>query len=209
MEHSTEHDAEAAGADGGAKRHAANIVLIGPSASGKTTLARALEDLGVRRIRSYTTRPRRPQEGTRADYEFVSDWEFESLRQSRSMSVVREYRVASGDVWKYGVSLRDFDDGISPADTVCILDAEGYMELRSIVPRVFGVLLDVPEDVRERRIIARGDDREESRRRLHADEKAFSWITEHAADACSMVIREVESPDDEARGILERVRSIS
>jgi len=207
MEHLTEPIAETAAADGSAERHAVNIVLIGPSASGKTTLARALEDIGVRRIRSYTTRPRRPQEGARADYEFVSDWEFESLRQSRSMSVVREYRVASGDVWKYGVSLKDFDDDISPADTVCILDAEGYLELRTIVPRVFGVLLDIPEEVRERRIIARGDDREESRRRLHADEKAFSWITEHADDVCSMVIHEIESPESEARRVLRRIRA--
>ena len=179
-----------------------NIVLVGPSASGKSTLAEALTRLGVKRIRSYTTRPRRPGEEGSCDYEFVSDSEFEHISEKHGMSVVREYRVATGDVWKYGISMGSFNNPEDKA-TVCILDPEGYEELKTLVPKVFGVLLDIPKDVRMERAMARGDDMAETRRRFHADDEAFSAIMADADGSCAMVLHGGPA-DEEAAAIMRK-----
>lgn len=189
-----------------------NVVLIGPMASGKTTLAKALSGLGMTHIRSYTTRPRRVNESESQEYEFCTDSEFEIIKKLYGMVAVRSYLTASGETWKYGISPNDFDQieltqfGYVVKDTVSILDPDGYLEIRERIPNTFGVLLDIPEWIRRDRTSARGDDADEVNRRFLADEESFAWINEHVEDVCSMRIRKIRDPYTEASRILSIVK---
>jgi guanylate kinase len=60
------------------------LVVIGPSASGKSTAVRELHNRGVVRVHpTWTTRPRRPDEHAGAlEHAFVSDAEFDRLDAS-------------------------------------------------------------------------------------------------------------------------------
>lgn len=56
------------------------LILIGPSGAGKSTIARALEETSMFEIiRSYTTRPRRPDEDDTTHY-FVSEQDFQERK---------------------------------------------------------------------------------------------------------------------------------
>ena len=57
------------------------IVLVGESASGKSTIQNELVDyFGYEKIVTFTTRPQRKGEENGKDYYFVSDSEFNSLK---------------------------------------------------------------------------------------------------------------------------------
>ena len=47
------------------------ILLLGKNGSGKTYITRELEQKGIKRSVSYTTRPQRPKEVNGEDYVFV------------------------------------------------------------------------------------------------------------------------------------------
>ena len=53
------------------------IVLVGASGSGKTTIGKELEELGVRSLLSFTTREPREGEYNMVDYRFIGDIELE------------------------------------------------------------------------------------------------------------------------------------
>ncbi len=57
------------------------IIIVGPSAVGKTTIAKHLEDgpLPIEQVVTSTTRPARPKERSGVDYHFLTDAEFEKL----------------------------------------------------------------------------------------------------------------------------------
>ena len=65
------------------------LVISGPSGAGKSSILRALaEDLGLERLKTFTTRPRRRDEGD--DYEHVTAEEFEALRMAGAFAEVTE-----------------------------------------------------------------------------------------------------------------------
>lgn len=185
-----------------------NIVLIGPMASGKSTLAETMAKMGVFRIRSYTTRPRRFWQPEDDEYEYCTDEEFELIKDLYGMAAVQSYSSASGETWKYGISPNDFDQiertdsGCIVRDTVSILDPKGYIEIRERIPNTFGVLLDIPSNFRRDRALCRGDNFDEINRRFLADEESFAWINEHVQDVCHMRIRKIREPRTEASRIL-------
>lgn len=187
-----------------------NVALIGGMASGKTTLMHELEKLSYFHVRSYTTRPKRIEE-LDTDYEFCTDSEFTATELWEGMIAKRSYQVPDGSVWKYGLCPMDFDqitvrpDDIQICDTVCIVDPKGYLELRELIPNVFGVLLEIPENVRIKRALHRGDDKNEILRRIMSDRKDFEWIYEHVDEVCSMQIQYSRPPEEESNRIDEFV----
>ena len=52
------------------------IVLVGRTASGKSTVAKELEKHGFERIITYTTREKRPNEVEDVDYHFIDNQKF-------------------------------------------------------------------------------------------------------------------------------------
>lgn len=92
------------------------IAIVGPSCSGKDTLRKGLSELGVHDISTYTTRPPRKDE-TGYIYEAVETWNI-MVRQGMFLTT-KDYKVASGDIWKYGWTLKSFQDATDCEDPFC------------------------------------------------------------------------------------------
>ena len=88
------------------------LVLIGPSATGKSTLARALADRGlVSLVPTWTTRPRRPDEpGDTAEHRFIDTAGFNRLRAERAL--LAESRLPDLP-YRYGLPRLDGLTGIA------------------------------------------------------------------------------------------------
>ncbi|MEO6503309.1 MAG: hypothetical protein ABIQ09_15545 [Jatrophihabitantaceae bacterium] len=88
------------------------LMLIGPSASGKSTLARALADQGsVTLAPTWTTRPARPDEdGDTAEHRFVSEEVFDQLSAQQAFLVEGSH---PGLPYRYGLPRLDGVAGIA------------------------------------------------------------------------------------------------
>lgn len=183
-----------------------HIVFVGKSGSGKTTLLRKFVDIGYKPVISYTTRKMRPGEEQDVDYHFVSDKDFHFLEENGNLACIREFEMIDGKVL-YGVPLDEIN---SDDATVSIIDPRGYIELYDKVDNIFGVYIDVPDDIVKIRCIQRGDDPNEIDRRLKADAIDFDIFNDVYQDICKMRIGNVRNPEDDFNRILELVnRTIS
>lgn len=151
------------------------IVLCGKTASGKDTIQKQLILRGMKSIVSYTTRPPRQGEVDGVAYHFISQEEFLKKRESNFFAESTSYNVASGETWYYGSAVEDLTD-----DKVVILNPEGVKEIKKITtlnPKVFYIIAD--EDTIWNRLRSRGDNSEEARRRLNADDEDFKGINKY------------------------------
>lgn len=155
------------------------IVLLGKSASGKTSVLNELvQRMGLHRWVSYTTRPKR--EGEVVDY----DYHFCSLETFKKLSIVDErvYHTNVGgnpQTWYYGHS--DEPNSLNK-DCVCIADVDGYKALihKYGGKRIYAVYINSHDDIRKGRCMFRGDfDETEWNRRLADDAKVFADIEDH------------------------------
>lgn len=93
------------------------LYLIGGTCTGKTTLARKLDERGFKWVRSVTTRPKR--KGETDEYtEWIGEAEFNLRNAAGEFDYVREY-YTHGASWFYGFRL-----------TVC------YNDFESDLPRL-------------------------------------------------------------------------
>ena len=152
------------------------IVLVGPSGTGKSTLANIISaGSGIHRVRSYTDRPSRNDE-TIEGYHFVNSDRMNSLIAQNSLFAIREYKQADGSTFRYGFKKSDFEvqaDGFHAY--VCIADLKGLEDLKKEYgSRVLPYWLTVPDrDKRILRLIRRGDSAESIKTRLASDSKQF------------------------------------
>lgn len=148
------------------------LVLCGKTATGKTTLAKALEKrFGMRRMVTYTTRAPRPGETNGVDYNFLTREEFDRLRSEGFFAETADWNAKEG-IRSYGSAARDYED---PA-AFTILDPNGIRRLREIGMPLVVVCLNVPDEVIEGRLLKRGDAPSEIRRRKEIDEADFAGI---------------------------------
>lgn len=158
------------------------IIIVGPMASGKTTLAKELEEKhGYQRIVTYTTRPMREGEQNGVDYNFIDNETFNTMLKSNIFVEDREYKVASGEVWHYASAWADY---ISEGKKVVVLDPFGAIMVvnrfdgnnKNIMAdkKPFLVWLDIPQEITMRRALDRGDSVEEVYRRHKEDFGLFS-----------------------------------
>lgn len=83
------------------------LYLIGGTCTGKTTLARKLEDRGFTWIRSITTRPPRP--GERDEYKgWVTPIAFYGMERAGELDYIRDY-VTHDDLWRYAFWRKDLE----------------------------------------------------------------------------------------------------
>ena len=144
------------------------LILVGKSASGKDTIRTELVKLGMQRVVSYTTRPKRPNEVDGVDYHFVSLDEF----NKQNLFGVRKYTVAGGDTWYYGFQLGELS-----ANSVLILDPIGLRDLKDVKDvSIVSFYIKVATDIRKQRALNRGDKINEVERRMKADEHDFFFI---------------------------------
>ena len=145
------------------------IVIVGESASGKTTLAKEYEDwLGFKRIITYTTRAKRQNEKDGVDYHYISDEEFERLNNDGFFAETAEYNG-----WKYGSAKKDYTD-----DTVAVLTPRGLRSVKRNGVKCTSIYLDVPRIDRLAKCLNRGDNIEEAYRRSLSDVGQFDGIAD-------------------------------
>lgn len=145
------------------------VVIVGESASGKTTLAKELEkNYGFERIVTYTTRPKRDYEIGGVDYHFISDEEYSWMLEDGEFAEVGNYNG-----WMYGSAKKDYQSG---GDKVIVLTPKGLRSVKRNGIECFSVLLSVPRRDRLIKMLQRLDNIEESYRRNVSDVGMFDGV---------------------------------
>ena len=149
------------------------IVLVGASASGKSTLAKQFveNNPSFSRIVTYTTRPKREGEVDGIDYHFVSDEVFDSMIKRGSFVEHASYRD-----WKYGTAI-NFGNTENKIVVLTPAGARAFRKYAELNPDleldIFVVYLQVDRRSRLIKILQRGDDLEEAYRRSLSDVGQF------------------------------------
>ncbi len=157
------------------------LVITGPSGSGKTTIKKILtEKYNIPRLMSATSRKSRPGEVDGVDYIFVDKQEFERMIRQEDLLEWVEY---SGNY--YGlVKNRDMEG-------VAVLEARGALRLKNMYPEEVKIIyLDTPEEVRNKRMLERGDSPGEVRERLKTDRERF--IDSGLKEQADMVVDNID-----------------
>lgn len=173
-----------------------HIILMGPSGSGKDTIAKGLCSLGFERNVTYTTRPKRPEEFDGIDYHFIDDEQFDYMVQQDEFAEMDEFDASFGKC-RYASVVNGYKGGM-----MSIITPRGYKQIydnhhdvinNSLVfvicsPMMLDYynnnrLLDNTEkafiylskdNILRKRLEQRGDDIREIRRRLSSDSQLFS-----------------------------------
>ena len=149
------------------------FVLVGPSASGKSTVAQMLaEQLGMKRAVTTTTRKRRRGEPVDA-YHFVS-------RESFSVDDMVESQEYAGNY--YGLSKAEAD-----GSNLVILEPKGAVALRSHcgARRCYVVGIPVSRKAQAERMVMRGDSAEVINVRIAYDDVVFLVFERICDTVCS------------------------
>ncbi|MBE5960385.1 MAG: guanylate kinase [Lachnospiraceae bacterium] len=157
-------------------------VVMGKSASGKDTIYRRLvkdKALSLKTIVTYTTRPIRLGEENGREYYFVTEEEFERLKEEGHMIEARSYHTVHG-IWHYFMA----DDGqidIGKSDYIVIDTLEGYEQICAYYGKenVVPLYIEVEDGIRLERALSRERSQLEPKyaemcRRFLADDADFS-----------------------------------
>lgn len=149
------------------------LCILGRTACGKDSLVNKLcERTGLKQIISYTTRPRRENEGD--THIFVDEADFEQMNQAGVVAAFTQI----GE-YKYWTTI----DQLENVD-IYIIDYEGLKTLRKLnLPniRLISVYINVPDNIREERALnKRKDDRLKFRTRDFAERQQFREMLKNA-----------------------------
>lgn len=145
------------------------IVILGESASGKTTLLKMLVEANPKyhKIVTYTTRPMRDGEVDGVDYHFIPQATFDEFVKRGFFVEHAKYRD-----WSYGTAKADCEsDG-----AIAILTPAGLRALKRLNYDVTSIYLYVDRRSRLINILARGDSIDEAYRRNLSDVGQFDEI---------------------------------
>lgn len=151
------------------------IVLVGKTASGKTTVANELcKNHGYKRIITYTTRPMRENEVQDVDYHFISDEQFNKMVENNEFTEYKRYNTAHG-VWSYG-SVVTSEQELLDDCYVIILTPQGLRDLSKKISRYIAFYLNVGLKSQLERLKKRGDEEQQIIKRLKNDAKDFENV---------------------------------
>ena len=140
------------------------IILVGRAASGKDHIRKKLEDRGFKYAVSYTTRPPRAGEVDGKDYIFISEEVAQTMIQNDEF-----YEYVEFNGWLYGTSRQQFE-----TDDVFIMTPTGLSHVDEVSRKQsFVIFIDIAEDVRRQRMLARDMPGDSVERRLEADRLDF------------------------------------
>lgn len=143
------------------------IILIGESASGKSTIEKELVKKGYKKIISYTTRPIRKNEIDGIDYHYISVDEF---KNKLSNGFFAENTIYND--WYYGIAKQDCVD-----DAVVVVEPHGFRQLIKLEDlHIISFYIKVDERERLIRMVKRGDNLLEVFRRIFSDQGVFQFI---------------------------------
>ncbi len=189
--------------------------LMGKSASGKDYVYRTLlaqDDMNLKRIVPYTTRPIRINETDGENYFFCTDGEAEEMARAGQVIEMRAYDTACG-IWKYFTA----DDGqidLERDDYLMIGTLESYGKIRDYfrAENVVPVYIWVEDGERLSRALRRERKQEQPKyaemcRRFLADEQDFSGENLRNAGISRMFENiEKEQIVDDVRAYIEELR---
>lgn len=158
------------------------IVLVGPAGSGKSTLADILAPPSSdARIKSVTTRkPRVYENEQNSDHIFISNDKFALYRNFGSIICVREFTMSNDTKVYYGISKDDVCKPTKSPSKVVVLDPDGAKEFKETYPdqaKIF-YLTNESRDDRICRLIQRGDDMADIKKRLECDSIDFAFYSD-------------------------------
>lgn len=155
---------------------------MGKSGSGKDTIYKdviAREDLHLKRMVLYTTRPIREKEEDGREYHFVDEARVEDLSRQGKIIEMREYHTIHG-IWKY-LTVDDDHTNLEKYDYLAIGTLESYKKLKEYYgpDRVVPIYIEVEDGNRLERALKRerkpnNQKYEEMCRRFLADCNDFS-----------------------------------
>ena len=156
--------------------------LIGKSSSGKDTIFKSLlenDDLKLKTIVPYTTRPIRIGETEGVEYHFVDEKELEKIEKSGKLIELRAYHTFHG-IWKY-FTVDDSQIDLEKDDYLIIGTLESYNKTRDYYGKKYliPIMIDLDDGVRLQRALDREKTQEHPRyqemcRRFLADADDFS-----------------------------------
>ena len=140
------------------------IVVLGGTCSGKTEFALACEKFGFPKVITNTTRARRVDDNENS-YHFLTKEEF---MQKIDNGEMLEYAEYNGNY--YGTSIDSILD-----NCVIVLEPNGLKAFEEkIGDKIYSIFLDVSDEERLRRGIARGDDPEVIKSRIEEEKELFT-----------------------------------
>lgn len=150
------------------------LILIGPSASGKTEAVKILiRKYNMKKLVTYTSRKPRIHEIDGVDYHFLTKEDFEK-RITEGFFI--EHVEYNGNY--YGTSYQDLS-----SDKVVILEPQGvltYLEKARDIVKV--CYLRTPVSARYDRMLFRGDNMDAIKQRIASDDTIFNEKIEQYAD---------------------------
>jgi guanylate kinase len=143
------------------------LIILGASGSGKDFLLRELIKKGLSYSPKFTTRPKRSLEREGIDYNYISNDKFIKMKDNE-VKVYQSFPIGD-EIWYYGITKENFNN-----NQVFIMTPHELSQL-SEIDRVgtFIVYLDIPEDIRRKRISNRNDNNDSVERRIRSDELDF------------------------------------
>lgn len=166
--------------------------IIGPPASGKTSIVKELGKYGIPEMISHTTRSPQLNEQHGKDYYFVSNEEFGQIQLIERVNY-------SG--FFYGLSKAEVLEKIKkyPITTVAV-DAQGLEQIKKLLgERVESIFIMVDKNTIIERVIARGDNPDSVKRRIAYAEAKGEFDNWQIADH---VVKNTVSLDAAVRQIL-------
>lgn len=150
------------------------LILIGPSASGKTQIVQKLiSEYEMKKLVTYTSRPKRVGEVDGKDYHFISVTDF---KERINNNFFIEYVVYNNNY--YGTSRSDL-----ALDKVVILEPTGLKHyLKENNKEFVVVFLETSRDALKTRMINRGDQLKDIEYRLQNDINLFNEEIKKMAD---------------------------
>lgn len=140
------------------------ILLIGPSAVGKTEVGKKLKDFGYDKLVTYTTRKPRLNELDGRDYHFITLEKFRELNKNNFFLETVNYANNF-----YGTALIDLAD-----NKFAIVEPLGLSNYKKNKISVVAFFLQAQKETRRKRMELRGDLMPDIEKRLEIDDSYFN-----------------------------------
>lgn len=162
--------------------------MMGKSSSGKDTIYKMLmeeQELSLKTIVPYTTRPMRAGETEGVEYYFCDEERLRELEEAGRVIELRAYNTVHG-VWKY-FTVDDHQMREQEQDYLMIGTLESYLKLRDYFgkDRVIPIYIEVEDGIRLQRAL----DRERSQRKPGYEELCRRFLAD-AADFSEEKLKE-------------------
>lgn len=151
------------------------LILMGRTCSGKDKIVNELiSKHNFKKLTTYTSRPKRMGEKDDVDYHFITEEDFKQKIQTGFFAEWKTYNTEYG-VWYYGTALEDLK--AANDKSVIILTPDGYRDvIGKLSKRPISIYIYANNLTIEKRLLERGDDKEEANRRLHHDNIDFRGL---------------------------------